>query len=98
MNEIEKQWDFILTHDDPRVRALAQRASEEPVLRALFPYNSLFNLRFSRKTEYPDDAMPWVESCALDTYWARGSDNRPLVAGDIDVVIVAVVEAIRAGK
>jgi hypothetical protein len=98
VNEIEQQWAFMLSHSEERVSALARRASEEPALRGLFPYNSLFNLRFSRKTQYPYDALPWVESRTPDTYWARGSDNRPLVAGDLDVVIAAVVEAIRAGK
>ncbi|SRR6266542_2953446 len=98
MSIIDDQWHFVLHHTDEHVRRIAERASRMPGLRELFPYPSLSNLRFSRKTEYPYDEMPYVLTVKSEpaTYEARGPDNRKLAEGNLDVVIAAVWRAIES--
>lgn len=95
-NEFDKQWAFVLNHPDEHIRRIAERASREPSLRRLFPYTSMSNLRFSATSAYPYTALPYVlTSTSASRYEARDADNRPLAEGDLEVVIPAVVEAIR---
>lgn len=93
---IDDQWEFMLQHPDHHVRRIAERASREPLLRRLFPYTSMSNLRFSTTSEYPVAGLPYVlKVTSGGGYEARDADNRPLAEGDLKVVIPAVVEAIR---
>jgi hypothetical protein len=53
-------------------------ASEEPVLRALYPFKSLLALAFSRRTEYPfDDGFLaiWCSPTGLIVSRSWGSDG-----------------------
>ncbi|MBN8613814.1 MAG: hypothetical protein J0L92_24675 [Deltaproteobacteria bacterium] len=91
------QWQFVLNHELEDVRRIAEHASREPALRRLFPYSSLSNLRFSTRSEYPYDSLPWVETVDAGRYRARDADNRPLAEGDLQIVVMpAVVRAVRA--
>jgi hypothetical protein len=90
----EEQWEFVLNHPNSHVRTIAQRASREPVFRRRFPYASLNNLRFSTKTEYPYDLLPYVRRVTeLGRYEARAGDNEPLAAGDLETIIGVVAAA-----
>lgn len=92
----DEQWRFVLSHEDVHVRRIAERAVEEPTLRALFPYVSLSNLRFSVRTEYPYDPLPHVLTNSFEgVYEARDWDNRPLAKGDLGEVVPAVARAVR---
>ena len=54
------------------------------------------NLRFSSTSEYPYDSLPYVLTASvMGRYEARDADNRPLAAGDLEIVIPVVVQAIR---
>jgi hypothetical protein len=50
-SRIDEQWAFVINHQEERVRRIAERAAREPVLRGLFPYSSMANLKFSRRAE-----------------------------------------------
>jgi hypothetical protein len=92
--EFEKQWAFVLHHHEPHVRRIAERAAVEPILRALYPYASLRNLRFSTTSVYPFDLLPYVLTNEFEErYEARDFDNRPIAVGSIDVAVAAVVRA-----
>ena len=94
--QFDEQWAFVLNHPDEHVRRIAERASREPVLRRLFPYASLSNLRFSTTSTYPYSQLPYILTAKIaGRYEARDVDNRPLEEGDLDVVIAAVVRAIQ---
>lgn len=95
MDRIERQWQFVLNHADDVVRAIAERASAEPVLRKLFPYSSMRNLRFSHVVDYPYDPMPFILTDEPGArYELRDLDNRPLLAGNLDEVVVAIARLI----
>src|SRR4051794_4837691 len=94
--DVDEQWGFVLQHSDEHVRRIAQRASQEPSLRCLFPYTSMSNLRFSTTSAYPYTALPYVlTATSAGGDEARDADNRPLAEGDLEIVIPAVVAAIR---
>lgn len=93
---IEQRWNYMLNHPDEHVRAVAARASREPLLRALFPYTSIETLfRFSKVTEYPYDRLPFVR---VNRYERRFEvcdwDNRPLAVGDLHEVMPVLVRAV----
>lgn len=95
-DEVERQWARILApRSDEWVRRIAERASREPLLRSLFPYGSLRNLRFSHATEYPFDPMPYIETVEEPVgpvyYRLRAANNRPLMVGALDAVVPALV-------
>ena len=88
MNEIQRQWDFVLNHPEEDIRRIAERASKEPALRRLFPYVSMRNLRFSRATTYPYDPLPYILTVEPgDRYEARAPDNAPLFTGSLEEVV-----------
>lgn len=91
----DDQWTFVLNHPDEHVRRIAERASREPVLRRLFPYSSMSNLRFRTTAEYPYDPLPYVLTAGvLGRYEVRDANNRPLAEGDLEIVIPALVRAL----
>lgn len=91
---ITEAWEFIQTRAHGRVRAVAQRAAQEPTLRALYPFQSLNWLRFSRATSYPYDFLPYVSAEGTTDFEARDAENRVLARGNLETVIAAVVKAI----
>lgn len=94
---IARQWEFLLERAHGRVRAVAERAAEEPELRRFYPFQSLNFLRFSRKVSYPFDMLPYIAAEGLDNgrYEARSADNEKLCEGTLDDVIAAVLRALR---
>lgn len=94
-DEVDRQWALLLSHSDEWVRRLAERAFQEPLLRSLFPYASLRNLRFSHVTEYPYDPMPYIETVEEPVgpvyFRLRAANNRPLAAGTLDAMVSALV-------
>lgn len=77
-----------MNHSDDEIRRIADRAAKEPILRSLFPYPSMQNLRFSRSTTYPYDHMPYILTVVPgDCYEVRGGDNEPLAVGNLDQVV-----------
>ena len=92
--KVEAEWQRLVEHDnEPHVRAIASCASREPVLRRLFPFASLRNLRFSTTSEWPYDFdLPYVLTTPLDGYEARDGDGAPLLHGALDEVVATVAE------
>jgi hypothetical protein len=88
MDDIERQWQFVLNQSDPCIVRIAERASREPKLRRLFPYPSMTNLRFSRSATYPYDPMPYILTDVPGLrYEVRDADNKPLAQGTLDEVV-----------
>ena len=88
VSAIEQQWAFVTAHPDSTVRGIAERAAEEPTLRALFPYASMSNLKFSRTTTYPYDPMPYILTVEPgQRYEVRGADNAPIASGTLDDMV-----------
>ena len=96
-SKFDEQWLFVLNHSDEHIQQIAERAFKEPSLRCLFPYPSMSNLRFSKTSEYPYDNLPYILSASdAARYEVRDADNRPLAEGDLEIVIPALVGAIRS--
>lgn len=88
MDEIEKQWQFMLNHPREEIREIAEAAWREPVLRRFFPYSSMNNLRFSKAVVYPYDKMPYVlTKVPRELYELRDADNRPSMEGALADVV-----------
>lgn len=86
-----EDWARVLAAPDEHVRRLALRASREPILRALFPYLSLQQLRFSVATEYPYDALPYIHFDSFSgRYEVRDWDRRPVAGGELEDLVAVL--------
>lgn len=95
MNDVEEQWQFVLRHPDKEIQRIAEVASSQPKLRQLFPYSSLRNLRFSRAVTYPYDPMPYILTVVPgERYELRAADNRPLLEGGLQEVVLELARII----
>lgn len=93
--DIEVRWAWIVNHEDPIVRHVAQLASGYPVLRRLFPFASLQNLWFSRKTSHPYDYdLPHIRY-EFGRFHAIGSDRAVLLVGAAEDVVSCVASAVK---
>ncbi|NUP13548.1 MAG: hypothetical protein HOW73_46520 [Polyangiaceae bacterium] len=94
---IDEKWVALLQRAHGRVRTIAQAAVLRPGLRALYPYQSMSSLGFSRTTTYPYDRMPYVvgEGPENGLYVAKEVNGSVIVEGDLAKALDAVESAIR---
>jgi hypothetical protein len=93
-NEVEWKWQNMLsnTSHSEDLRLAVLRASENPKLRKLFPYTSLFTLCFSRCTGYPFTRdIPCVTPIGPGQFSVTHMNEETIGTGDIDTCIDLVV-------
>src|SRR5256885_15303869 len=95
---IEMKWRELISDTDEDaneyVRRIAQCASREPALRRLYPYASLNDLRFSRKTSYPYDRdLPYIATTPFGEHEAAWNGEL-LGKGDLNTVVRLVARAV----
>jgi hypothetical protein len=95
---IELKWRELLNDAEEDANEFVQRiaecASHEPALRRLYPYASLNDLRFSRKTQYPYDRdLPYVATTPFGEHEAAWN-GKLLGKGDLKTVVRLVAQAL----
>jgi hypothetical protein len=93
-NEVEWKWQQMLsnTSHSEELRLAVLRASENPRLRMLFPYTSLFTLCFSRCTGYPfTQDVPCITPTGPGQFSVTHMNEEPIGKGDIGTCIDLVV-------
>lgn len=93
-NEVEWKWTQMLsdTSHSEELRLAVLRTSENPRLRKLFPYTSLFTLCFSRCTGYPFTRdVPCITPTGPGQFSVTHLNEEHIGEGDIDTCIDLVV-------
>lgn len=88
--EVEWQWQSMLsnTSHSEELRLAVLRTSENPRLRKLFPYTSLFTLCFSRCTGYPFMRdIPCITATGPGQFSVTHMNEETIGKGDIDTCI-----------
>jgi hypothetical protein len=94
-NRVDGQWACLLETADPAVRLMAEAALGQPMLRRLFPYQSMSRLRFSRTMDYPYDPFPYIrKSHEEESYFeVRDANNRVMFSGPLAAAVVVLADA-----
>ena len=94
-------WARLVLDDDPIIRRTAIEAAKYPSLRRMYPFASLQNLRFSRRTQHPFELrLPHIRY-EFGRFHAVDSDGNILLTGDLEVVVARValeMESIHIGN
>ncbi|WP_394847657.1 DUF6193 family natural product biosynthesis protein [Pendulispora brunnea] len=91
---VDEKWESLVMDDNGHVRKIVRVASRHHVLRQLFPFAGHNDLRFSVKDEYPYDwDLPYVRTTPYGGYEARVCDGIPIIAGNLDEVVMMVADA-----
>lgn len=95
-NAVEWTWTHMLesTNRSEATLVAIRRAYQEPALRCLFPYTSMFSLCFSRCTGYPYTQDISSITPVGDGLYAAGESDGPK---DIDGAIAAVLRSLPPG-
>lgn len=90
---IDEKWAWMRSYEEPVVRRAVEVAAGYLVLRRLYPFASLQNLRFSHGTEYPYDwNLPHVRH-DYGKFHAVGCSGEVLLVGTLEDVVERVVAA-----
>jgi hypothetical protein len=89
---IDEQWAALLKDAPADLRPLIERASREPVVRAVFPFTSHSDLRFAKRPEFRFGDLPYVATSPRYGHSVRDADGRPLFWGDAERVAVRLTE------
>jgi hypothetical protein len=89
---IDEQWADLLKDSCDDLRPLIELASREPMLRAVFPFASHSDLRFTRRPEFRFGGLPYVATSPRYGHSVRDADGRPLFWGDAERVVVRLAE------
>lgn len=98
--EVEHRWRMYLVDNGKRDDELAFiiAASEQPRLRALRPYISMMEIRFSRSTGYPFSRdTPYVIPAGEGRYRVFAPDGTPIGIGTAEEAVAMVVAGLPPG-
>jgi Family of unknown function (DUF6193) len=91
---INSKWEWMRSHEDAVVRCTVEFAAKYPSLRRLYPYASLQNLWFSRKSEHPYDIdLPHIRYECMK-FHAVGCGMEILLSGELKDVVECVASAV----
>lgn len=84
---VEERWQMYLSNSSewPHMAPFIKAASENPILRGLFPFFAMQRLRFSRSIGFPYvySDVPQVRATAENCFLVERSNGSPLGQGDV---------------